>query len=307
MEDTEEFESWLSKLLMDAKRKLNMSDNVRFKLSGGLYAQNLISTVNERDVVNLFVGFLSGPEERIYEPGTTVETGHRLQKAVHFIGGFEIDLSSRLQLNIEPYVKKFNQLIALNRNKLTAQEPNFMTETGTASGLDISARYETPKTFIWCTYSLGKVTRDDGEQEYPTNFDRRHNINFLGSFRFGHKLLWEFGARWNFGSGFPFTLTQGFYGQYNFLQGLDTDYISGNPNLGIIYADARNSGRLPTYHRMDISLKKKFVMGKYSSLEANFSVTNVYDRENIFYFDRVRYERVDQLPILPSFGLTYTF
>lgn len=287
--------------------KLNMSDNVRFKLSGGLYAQNLISTVSERDIVNLFVGFLSGPEERIFEPGTRVETSHQLQKAVHGIAGLEIDLSNRVQVNIEPYFKTFTQLIALNRNKLSAQDPNFMTETGKAKGLDISGRYESAKTFLWFTYSLGNVTRDDGEQVYPTNFDRRHNVNFLGSFRFGNKLLWEFGARWNFGTGFPFSLTQGFYGQSNFLNGLDTDYISGNPDLGIIYADARNSGRLPTYHRMDISLKKKFIMGKYTSMEANASVTNVYDRANIFYFDRVRYERVDQLPILPSLGLTFNF
>jgi hypothetical protein len=287
--------------------KLNMSDRVRFKLSGGLYAQNLISTVSERDIVNLFVGFLSGPEERIYEPNSNIETSHRLQKAVHGIAGLEIDLSDRLQLNIEPYIKKFGQLISLNRNKLNAQDPNFMTETGTAKGLDISARYESAEYYLWFSYSLGNVTRDDGEQVYPTNFDRRHNINFLGSFRFGNKLLWEFGARWNFGSGFPFTLTQGFYGQYNFIDGLDTDYITGNPDLGIIYDDARNSGRLPTYHRMDISLKRKFELGKYTSIEANASVTNLYDRDNIFYFDRVRYERVDQLPILPSLGLTFNF
>jgi hypothetical protein len=31
------------------------------------------------------------------------------------------------------------------------------------------------------------------------------------------------------------------------------------------------------------------------------------NRENIFYFDRVRYERVDQLPFLPSAGLSYRF
>jgi hypothetical protein len=182
-----------------------------------------------------------------------------------------------------------------------------MTETGTAKGLDISGRYETAQTFIWCTYSIGNVTRDDGEQEYPTNFDRRHNFNFLSAFRFGNKLLWEAGLRWNFGSGFPFTLTQGFHGQYNFLNGLDTDYITGNPDLGIIYDEDRNAGRLPTYHRLDISLKRKFILGKYTSIEANASVTNVYDRENIFYFDRVRYERVDQLPILPSVGLTFNF
>ncbi|MDX1408669.1 MAG: TonB-dependent receptor, partial [Saprospiraceae bacterium] len=287
--------------------KYKLGERVRFKLSGGLYSQNLISTVNERDIVNLFVGFLSGPEDRLFEPGSTRVTSHRLQKSVHGVAGLEIDLSDRLQLNIEPYFKRFSQLINVNRNKLSEQDPDFATETGDASGLDISARYESATTFLWATYSLGNVTRDDGDQEYPTNFDRRHNINLLASIKFGGDLSWEFGARWNFGSGFPFTQTQGFYGQFNFLDGLDTPYQTGNPDLGIIYADERNGGRLPTYHRLDISLKKKFELGKHSSIEATASVTNVYDRENIFYFDRIRFERVDQLPILPSLGLKFTF
>ncbi|MFM1744664.1 MAG: hypothetical protein RLZZ630_601, partial [Bacteroidota bacterium] len=34
---------------------------------------------------------------------------------------------------------------------------------------------------------------------------------------------------------------------------------------------------------------------------------NVYDRANIFYIDRVRNQRVDQLPFLPSVGASLTF
>lgn len=287
--------------------KYKIGDNVRFKLSGGLYSQNLISTVNEQDIVNLFVGFLSGPEERLYEPGTRRETNHRLQKSIHGVAGLEIDISKRLQLNIEPYFKRFTQLINVNRNKLNEQDSDFATETGDASGLDIAARYESPRTFIWAVYSLGNVKRDDGEEEYPTNFDRRHNINLLASTSFGNQLLWEFGIRWNYGSGFPFTLTQGFYGQYNFLDGLSTDYFTENPNLGILYADERNSGRLPSYHRMDVSLKRRVPLGTYTELEITASVTNVYDRDNIFYFDRIEFERVDQLPVIPSLGVKLTF
>ena len=69
--------------------KSNFSDKVRLKFAAGKYSQNLISTVNEKDVVNLFVGFLSGPEETIYEPGidNNTETKDKLQKAWHFLGG----------------------------------------------------------------------------------------------------------------------------------------------------------------------------------------------------------------------------
>ena len=288
--------------------KLLMSEKVRFKLSGGVYSQNLISTVSEQDIVNLFVGFLAGPEGKLYAPGSTTEDApHKLQKAIHGIAGFEIDASNRLQFNIEPYIKRYTQLIQLNRNKLTEQDPNFATETGTAAGLDISARYTSPRTFFWAAYSLGNSKRDDGDQVYAHNFDRRHNINLMATYRFGRKLLWELGGRWNFGSGFPFTLTQGFYGQYTFQEGLDTDINSGNPDLGVLYDDERNTGRLPNYIRLDVSLKKRIPLGQYTALEITASVTNVTDRENIFYFDRIEYERVNQLPIMPSLGIKFSF
>ena len=85
------------------------------------------------------------------------------------------------------------------------------------------------------------------------------------------------------------------------------DYINDNPDdVSINYGDL-NSNRLPWYSRFDISVKRKFVLGENSILEANFSVTNLLNRENIFYLDRVSQERVDQLPIMPSLGASLSF
>jgi len=287
--------------------KYNATDNLRFKLAAGVYSQNLVSSVNERDVVNLFVGFLAGPEESIFRPGTREVTPDRLQKSNHAILGTEIDLSNALSLNVEGYFKDFTQLINVNRSKLSEQDPNFATETGEAYGIDISLRYETPRVYLWGTYSHGYVNRNDGEQIYPTIFDRRHNVNLLGTYTFGDSRLWEASVRWNLGSGFPFTLTQGFFSQYNFTDGLETDVLTGNPDLGILFSENRNDGRLPYYHRLDASVKRTIEFSKNTKLEIVASVTNLYNRENIFFFDRVRYERVNQLPTLPSIGLTLNF
>ena len=132
-------------------------------------------------------------------------------------------------------------------------------------------------------------------------------MNLLATYAFGRNNSWEVSVRWNFGTGFPFTQTQGFFGENLFAGGLNTDYRTDNPDLGIIYDEVRNGGRLPSYHRLDLSITKTWEFTKYTSLKFNASVTNAYDRNNIFYFDRVRYERVDQLPILPSAGLTFNF
>jgi len=288
--------------------KWNATEFLRFKAAGGLYSQNLISTVNDLDIVNFFVGFLAGPEETIYEPNSRIATKDRLQKAFHGVAGFEFDLGPYVTTNIEAYYKGFNQLIAINRNKLSAQDPDFTTETGFAYGADFSLKYERDRTYFWGTYSYGFVRRDDGFQEYYTNFDRRHNINLLASYLAGNKKQWEFGVRWNLGSGFPFTETQGFYQAVPLEnEPVNTNFLTGNYDLGVLLAEERNGGRISYFHRLDASLKRVWKFSRHSNLETTLSVTNAYNRENVFYVDRTTNNRVNQLPILPSLSLTYSW
>ncbi len=287
--------------------KFNATDRLRFKMAAGIYSQNILSSVNERDVVNLFVGFLSGPEQTIFKPGTREPAPHRLQKSQHAIVGFELDVLGELAFNVEGYYKNFSQLIQVNRDKRSEADPDFSTERGRAYGIDFSLRYSDVHWYLWATYSLGQVDRDDGTQVYPTIFDRRHNVNLLATYTFGAAGAWEAALRWNFGTGFPFTLTQGFYEQFDFGDGVTTDVLTGNGQLGVLFDTRRNAGRLPDYHRLDLSLKRTFQFAQRHSLDVAISVTNAYNRNNIFFFDRVRYERVDQLPILPSLGLTWKF
>lgn len=296
--------------------KINAFEKVRFKLAAGMYAQNLISAVSDRDIVNLFYGFLSGPESLPAEfDGETVET--RLQKARDIIFGTEIDVTKHFDVNIEFFYKKFVQLSNINRDKvypdngIYADKPDylkkdFIIEEGKSYGADIVLKYEFKRIYLWAVYSLTFVDRYDGIRTYNPHFDRRHNVNLVGSYTFGKKLDWEFNARWNFGSGFPFSGTQGFYEYLNFSGGLYTDPITDNGQLDYILGPL-NEKRLPTYHRLDFSLKKTFVLSKNSNLEVTASAINIYNRENIFYIDRIRDQRVNQLPFLPSLGASMTF
>ncbi|HRO08764.1 MAG TPA: TonB-dependent receptor [Saprospiraceae bacterium] len=287
--------------------KYNINDVWRFKGAAGRYTQNILSTSNERDVVNLFNGFLTGPES-IIKDYNGQKLDNKLQISNHVVAGFEFDLTKRMTLNLEGYYKNFPQLIVVNRNKENNDETDYTTETGSAYGVDMSIKYELPRFYVWATYSHGYVNRDDGEQIYPTIFDRRHNVNFLTTYSLDKEATWEVSARWNLGSGFPFTKTRGFYNYQSYLGGVTTPYETNNPHdIGIIYSSERNGGRLPYYHRLDLSLQKKIKFTKYSGMEANLSVTNAYDRPNIFYFDRLNYKRVNQLPILPTLSVKFYF
>lgn len=287
--------------------KLNASEKIRLKLAGGVYSQNFISTKADKDIVDLFTGFLTAPDGDLYKINGQLAQDN-VQRAYHIVFGVEADIAKHIDLTVEPYYKYYGQLINLNRNKVLPTDPDFQIETGSSYGIDALLKYDYKNLFVSAGYSLGYVNRDNGQQVYSPYFDRRHNANVVVSYSFGKNKSWSFDTRWNLGSGFPFTKTQGFYEYLSFLQsGISTDYTTSNGDLGIIYDSKLNSGRLPYYHRLDVALKKTHTFSENVKLELNASVINVYDRQNIFYFDRVKYVRVNQLPILPAIGLSLTF
>ncbi|MCK9481857.1 MAG: TonB-dependent receptor [Bacteroidia bacterium] len=297
--------------------KYNFTRKIRLKAAAGMYSQNLLSAISDRDVVNLFYGFLSGPDNLPGEFNGKYVTS-RLQKSWHFVSGFEFDLSNKVEVNLEFFYKGFPQLTNVNRDKLFDDIPaysdkpdrekkDFIIESGSAFGGDFSFKYEDKRLYIWAVYSLSWVDRFDGINHYPTHWDRRHNVNTLIAYTLDKKKTWNMNLRWNLGSGFPFTQSAGFYEKLDFQsQGIGSDYLSANGTLGIVYGPL-NGGRLPYYHRLDFSAEKVFYKTKNTKFWAVFSLTNVYNRNNVFYFDRVRFTRVDQLPVLPSLSINAQF
>jgi len=288
--------------------KYNITDMVRLKFATGMYSQNFISTKSDRDVVNLFTGFLTGPEEAAQDAsGKSYDKIRNYQRSVHAIFGLELDLPKNVTVNIEPYYKYFWHLFNINRFKQFTSDPDFLIEKGDAYGLDILAKWQFKGVFLYATYSLSYTHRNDGEQVYAPHFDRRHNVNLIATYTFGKKRDWEISARWNLGSGFPFTKTQGFYETNPFDNGINTNVTGTNGNLGVLYDSKINGGRLPYYHRLDMGIKKIFDIKDKVKIEINLSVSNVYNRKNIFYFDRVSFNRINQLPVLPSLAVSFAF
>lgn len=292
--------------------KYNVTEKIRLKAAGGFYTQNLIAAVNDQDVVNLFYGFLSGPENlpRKFN-GQNVTSA--LQRAWHYGAGIELDLGQHQEINIEGFYKDFTQLTNINRDKLydendlskpEFQRNDFAIEIGNSYGMDFKYKYEFKKMYLWAVYSLTYVERFDGTRNYSPHFDRRHNVNLVATYTFDKKRSWNLNTRWNFGSGFPFTQTQGFYEKLN--TEAPGNPLTQNGNIGVYYTEI-NNGRLPSFHRMDVSLSKKMTLKKNQTMTLTVAATNVYNRENIFYFDRARFTRINQLPIIPTVGINYSF
>ena len=300
--------------------KYSITEDFRFKASGGKYSQNLVAANSDRDVVNLFYGFLSGatdlPTSFRDRPITS-----KLQKAMHGVAGFEYDLGDHWDLTLESYIKDFSQISNINRNKLYDDVPaysdrpeilrkDFIVEHGWAYGYDALVKFEKGRYYFWGVYAWSKVLRDDGIQVYAPNFDRRHNVNLVANVKMGSEERWFFSVRWNLGTGFPFTPTQGYYPGIDFLDpfgnpDINFDYTTANGDPSVLYGTL-NGNRLPTYHRLDASLKYITTV-KTGQAEVVIGATNMYNRENIFYYDRVAAERVNQLPIMPTISASFTF
>ncbi|MDG1394980.1 MAG: carboxypeptidase-like regulatory domain-containing protein [Flavobacteriales bacterium] len=296
--------------------KYNITERLRLKSSAGLFSQNLVAVTTGREVVNLFQGFISSTTNLPANLNGEERTSY-LQKAKHLIVGLELDLNEKWTVNIEGYVKDFGQLINLNRNKIYEDDTqndeiadelkkDFVVESGLAKGIDFLIKYNDQTTSLWMVYSLGKVTKTDAFETYAPHFDRRHNLNIVASRIFGEDKSWTFDMRWNYGSGFPFTETQGYYENINFEDGINTDITESNGDIGIHYADY-NRGQMPDYHRLDVSIKKKITFSKNSIMETTLSISNLYDRANIFYYDQLTDSRINQLPFMPSIGANWQF
>ncbi|MBI2258242.1 MAG: TonB-dependent receptor [Flavobacteriia bacterium] len=303
--------------------KYNASENFRLKLSGGRYSQNFTSASSDRDVVNLFNGLLSAPTN--YQNKFTDENGKEnevksaIQYSWHAIIGTEIDLNKYFNINLEGYFKYFPQLSNINQNKLYDDDDtkfgdiddiykkDFIIESGKTFGADLLLKYSKERWFLWGVYSYSYSTRWDGLISYYPVFDRRHNINLVATYLFGKKKNLELSFRWNLGSGLPYTPTAGFYQMETFNNGLSTDISTSNTSDPTLVLGQFNSQRLPFYHRLDMTVKKQFIFKNKTQMELIFSITNGYNRKNIFYKNRVNNKTIYQFPLLPSLGLSYKF
>ena len=109
------------------------------------------------------------------------------------------------------------------------------------------------------------------------------------------------GIRFNYGSGFPYTRVVGSYEERD----------GRKVTRRLIYGD-RNLFRYPAYHRLDISFSKYF---KWLGTKWRFDaqVINVYNHENVFFydwdFDENPAERtvIPMLPLIPTIGISRRF
>lgn len=137
-----------------------------------------------------------------------------------------------------------------------------------AEGLDLFVKYRGDIFTSWLSYSLGSSQNQfwyrNENTLYPSNQDQRHEINLTSILKLGQ---WELSAILLFGSGRPFTPP-------------NPNYSIENDSVDIYDLSRINAGRLPAYHRLDLSAKYSFPLGK-TRCETGLTLFNLFNRRNI--------------------------
>ncbi|MCE1188693.1 MAG: TonB-dependent receptor [Ignavibacteria bacterium] len=264
---------------------------VGLKAAYGEYQQEMTTTADENEVVSLF------------EPWVIIPEYMKPSRAKHYTGGVELNATEELTLTGEIYLINQENVPSLNFNKLLASDPDFLPATQESYGLEGSVKYQAETYLVSVGYSLSYAYKVvEGWRSYP-RYDSRNNLNISIEKNFGDG--WTASVMWLYNSGSPFTQMVGFYDKMD-VQNLFQLWVPYEAASSYGYFIDRNLGRLPDYHRMDVNVSKKFDFG-FARFLIDFNILNVYNRKNLFYFERQTGKRVNMLPILPTVSLKAEF
>ncbi len=113
---------------------------------------------------------------------------------------------------------------------------------------------------------------------------------------------YEAGVRWQLGAGVPYTRPMGFDDILDFRERLPD--VINDQGIRRVILDRPYQGRLPTVHRLDVSLERAFQLSSSGTeFTAEVGAVNIYDQRNIFYYDVYTHRRIDQLPLVPYLTL----
>jgi len=262
--------------------------NWRLKASYGRVRQTVMTVSNEDDVIPAFEGWIVIPAR---QPAQTAD---------HYVMGLEGFLSENLSLTLEAYYKHFGKLLAYNRGKIDAWDPDYIAGTGKSYGAEALLRAKWKFIDLYGAYTLSWAKLNNGGLTYYPRYDRRHHLNGLVSMQPIDNL--DISLRWEYGSGFPFTQTIGFFDRLTLKTPIpgDLELETGEPYTLL---GTKNKGRLPPYHRLDLGITYKATFWGIQA-SAGVNLINVYSSKNMFYYDRSTGSRVNMIPFFPSVGLT---
>lgn len=229
-----------------------------------------------------------------------------VSSANHYIFGFSYEAAQFL-FDVEGYYKtlsnlsEYSQRQVGNRRTGVTLEEHFYNGSGYTKGIEFLIQKTKGKYTGWLSYTLANATNnfDAYGGEFAASQDTRHELKLVNMY---HYRKWTFAATWIFATGKPYTAP---------LTSYSIDNYSGNRSTFLTISD-KNSLRLPSYHRLDISALYDLI--KVDSRKVGsigFSIFNAYNRGNIWYKqysivnNQVVTSNVNYLGLTPNLTLSF--
>jgi len=235
------------------------------------------------------------------------------QKSWQIAGGIARSFDQKaLDISLEAYYKNVDQVIAYKAGSNFVGsnrdwEDVVTSGRGWAYGAEILLRRKRGKTTGWIGYTLSWSNRRFPDlnqgRSFPHRYDRRHDISIALVREHGRQ---TYSMTWVFSTGHSVSLP--------------TSQYREEGRLIDVY-ESRNSYRMPSYHRLDLSVH--FPAGERKRSEFIVSLYNAYNRYNTFFIESRDYRSIDPFlgyiqeersltkitifPILPSFSYRFYF
>ena len=270
----------------------NRTDELSIQPRGSL----LVELPNSSELQFSYGVYNQAPIPALLSP-TVGNPALKPSRASHYILELKRQLSQETKIEIAAYYKDLTGLAT------TDEEAAYLNQgVGYAQGTEIFLRHQRGDRFFgWISYAYALSKRRDriGEPYRFYSFDQTHVATLAASYNLTP--TWEFGAKWQYRTGNPYTPVEEARIQF--------DPRNGRPIYIPIYGET-NSDRLPAYHRLDLRVSKIFQFTGWK-LGIFLELLNTYNRKNLLdynYSDDYKTRNdINQLPILPYFGITAEF
>lgn len=270
----------------------NRTDELSIQPRGSL----LVELPNKSELQFAYGIYNQAPIPALLSP-TVGNPALKSSRASHYILELKRQLSQETEIKLSAYYKDLAGLAT------TDEEAAYLNQgLGYAQGTEIFLRHQRGDRFFgWVSYAYALSKRRDraGEPYRPYSFDQTHVATLAASYNLTP--TWEFGAKWQYRTGNPYTPVEDARIQF--------DPRNGNPIYIPIYAET-NSDRLPAYHRLDLRVSKIFQFSGWK-LGVFLELLNTYNRKNLLDYryseDYKTRDNINQLPILPYLGITAEF
>ncbi len=242
--------------------------------------------------------------------------------ATQFSLGLSHELKNNISFGVEAYYKlmddvvRFEEGASFTNPKQSDWEDNALVGKGKAYGIEMETKKEKGHFTGIFSYTLSWSERKFSELNngnwFPFKYDRRHDVSILAEYKFkeAYNTLKSISVGFTFQSGNNISLPDF---EYQGIPTPGTDY-SDDTSMPWIYIrqtyENPNNFKMPVFHHLDIGyniIKKKT---ERKTITWSFSVYNVYNRMNPWYYYKTKngaMKQVSLFPFFPSVGFKYNF